>query len=66
MTYIYECDGWCDGIEKTEPPALTGEFSERFFKTSAAADELKREGYTPGDLVTLCGGCTARLLTKIP
>lgn len=64
MVYVYECDGWCDGEVYTEdPPALTCEFSERWFKTSPHGDALRALGYTPGDLVTLCGDCTHRLLT---
>jgi hypothetical protein len=66
MTYIFECDGWCEDIETEGPPALTGEFSERWFKTSPHADALKALGFGPGDLVTLCGPCTRRLLADEP
>jgi len=62
MTYIFECDGWCGETHTDDPPALTCEFSERWFKTSEHAAALKSLGYSPGDLVTLCGPCARRLL----
>ena len=62
MTYIYECDGFCDIVDHENPPALTAEFSEQWFKTSTYGDHLKAAGYEPGDLVTLCGECARTLL----
>ncbi|MFC4549395.1 MULTISPECIES: hypothetical protein [Halorussus] len=61
MTYIYECDGFCDEGPQ-DRPALTAEFSEQWFKTTTYGDHLKEHGYEPGDLVTLCGECTRQLL----
>lgn len=62
MGYIYNCDGFCDtgGIE--DRPALTAEFNEHWYETSAYGDKLRECGYEPGDLVTLCPDCTERLL----
>lgn len=62
MTYIFECDGFCNEGPQNSQPALTAEFSERWFKTTKYGDHLKDQGYEPGDLVTLCGECTRRLL----
>lgn len=65
MTYVYECDGWCDSDVHDERPALTGEFNEEFYKTSPIGGYLSEQGYGMGDLVTLCGPCVERLLIKV-
>jgi len=66
MTYIYECDGWCDGDVHDERPALTGEFNEQFYKATRIGGQLAQAGYDVGDLVTLCGDCVHRLLLEEP
>jgi len=64
MTYTFECDGWCDDDVHTERPALMGEFNEGWFNSSRAGGFLDEAGYDPGDIVTLCGDCTHRLLCE--
>lgn len=63
MTYIYDCDGWCNDDENPhhDRPALMCEFNERWFKSSSQAGQIAEE-YDPGDVVTLCGDCVLRLL----
>lgn len=64
MTYIYTCDGFCDGEpEPDERPMLTGEFNEHLFDGRPIGDRLVEAGYTKGDLVTLCPDCVEELLT---
>lgn len=66
MTYIYDCDGWCDTEDSVhdERPAITAEFNEEFYKSTQIGGELHEAGFDLGDLVTLCGPCTRRLLLK--
>ncbi|RKS83300.1 hypothetical protein BDK61_2643 [Haloarcula quadrata] len=64
MTYVYDCDGWCDDDIHDERPALTGEFNEEFYKSTAIGGRLSEQGYDLGDLVTLCGPCVERLLIE--
>lgn len=66
MTYIYECDGWCDGDVHDDRPALTGEFSEEFMKSTELGGEISSLGYNATDLVTLCPDCLHRLLVREP
>ncbi|GGO03554.1 hypothetical protein [Haloarcula pellucida] len=65
MTYHYECDGFCDhdGF-RSGRPALTAEFNEDWYDSTPHGDQLRQEGYEPGDLVTLCPDCTHELLTQ--
>ncbi len=65
MPFTYQCDGWCDDEHHEDRPALTGEFNEEWYKTSAVGDHLAEQGYGPGDLVTLCGECVQRLLLEV-
>jgi len=62
MTYIFTCDGFCEETHEGRP-ALMGEFSEPWFKSTEAGGEVA-ELYDPGDIVTLCGPCTVRLLLR--
>lgn len=64
MTYDYSCDGWCDDSYPS-PPALMGEFSERWFNTTKEAGRIADHGFDSGDIITLCGSCTERLLTHV-
>jgi len=64
MTYIYDCDGWCGESVHDERPALTGEFNEEFYKATRQGGEISEAGFDLGDLVTLCGDCTYRLLLE--
>lgn len=63
MTYTYTCDGWCDGDHHEERPAITAEFNQEWFRTTVEAGRVAQE-YDEGELVTLCGPCTERLLIK--
>lgn len=67
MPYTYECDGYCpeDQLHHDERPALTAEFNEQWFKTTPEAGHVANE-YGEGDLITLCGPCTERLLLDEP
>lgn len=62
MTYTYDCDGWC-GDGHDSPPALMGEFSERWFTSSKTGGKVSELGYEAGDIITFCGSCTNRLLS---
>jgi len=62
MTYIYECDGFCNEGSFDGRPALTAEFNEDWYDSTPYGDQLRRQGYEPGDLVTLCPECTRKLL----
>lgn len=64
MPYFYQCDGFCDGTEHEDRPALTGEFNEHWYDSSPAGDHLRQAGYEPEDLVTLCPDCVVRLLLE--
>lgn len=61
MTYTYQCDH-CGEDALESPPALMGEFSESWFKSSPEGGHLADLGFRPGDIVTFCGGCTLELL----
>lgn len=65
MTYIFTCDGWCGSVHH-DRPALMSEFNESWFKSTRAGGELEAAGFSPGDVVTLCGACTERLLVAEP
>jgi len=63
MTYLYECDGFCEHEGPYQGrPALTCEFNEDWYESTPYGDQLRQLGYEPGDLVTLCGECTRQLL----
>lgn len=63
MTYTYQCDDCgAEGLES--PPALMGEFSESWFKTTPEGGHVSELGFDPGDIVTLCGDCTLDLLDQ--
>lgn len=64
MTYIYDCDGWCDDRYNGRP-ALTAEFNEHWYNGSEYGDVLRQQDYEAGDLVTLCEDCTMKLLTEV-
>lgn len=67
MTYVYNCDGYCGDDEQRhdERPALTAEFNEEWFRTTLDGGHVANE-YDEGDLITLCGPCTRRLLLDEP
>lgn len=63
MTYLYQCDGFCNDEDPFEDrPALTGEFNEDWYDSTPYGDQLRQEGYEPGDLITFCPGCVGQLL----
>ena len=66
MTYVYNCDGFCgpdlDDRRQEGSPAFMGEISEHWFNTDERGDDLKTEGYTPGQTITLCPECLIHLL----
>jgi len=64
MTYIYECDGYCDTVDHDDRPAFTAEFNQEFYRSTQIGGELAAAGYDEGDLVTLCGPCVRRLLLE--
>lgn len=64
MTYIYECDGFCNEQRFEGRPALTAEFNEDWYNSTPHGDQLHQADYEPGDLVTLCPDCTQRLLLE--
>lgn len=67
MTYIYECDGFCEPrTEYRGRPALTAEFNEDWFHQTRYGDVLEQHDYTAGDLITLCPECTQTLLIERP
>lgn len=61
MTYTYTCDK-CEEPGLASPPALMGEFSERWFKTTPEGGFVSDLGFEQGDIVTFCGPCTVKLL----
>lgn len=63
MPYIYTCDAWCDETFE-DRPALTAEFNEHWYNSTPSGDQLRQQGYEPGDLVTICPDCTRRLLLE--
>lgn len=63
MTYTFVCDGWCQA-HHDDRPALMGEFNEAWFKSTPEGGHLSDQGLSPGDIVTLCGSCTSRLLLE--
>lgn len=67
MPYVYNCDGYCESDDQRhdERPALTAEFNEEWFRTSQDAGPVASE-YDEGDLITLCGACSKRLLVDEP
>lgn len=63
MTYTFECD-YCHETGLESPPAIMGEFSEEWFKSSIEGGTLADHDYDPSMIVTICGTCTLEILAS--